>query len=54
VWQTAANPVIAWELLQSGAWKGVGVLGPEAFDPDPFMELMPKHDFPWGLEEMPA
>ena len=31
VWQTAINPVIALELLASGAWKGAGVLGPEAF-----------------------
>ncbi len=52
VWQTAVNPVIAMELLQTGAWKGTGVLGPEAFDPDPFVELMPKYDFPWGLKEM--
>jgi saccharopine dehydrogenase (NAD+, L-lysine-forming) len=52
VWQTAVGPVIAWDLLQSGAWKGTGVLGPEAFDPDPFVELMPKYDFPWGLKEM--
>jgi saccharopine dehydrogenase (NAD+, L-lysine-forming) len=28
VWQTALNPVVALELLASGAWKGVGVLGP--------------------------
>ncbi len=54
VWQTAANPVMGWELLETGAWKGAGVLGPEAFDPDPFMELMPKSDFPWGLKEMKA
>jgi saccharopine dehydrogenase (NAD+, L-lysine-forming) len=52
VWQTAVNPVIAMELLQTGVWKGSGVLGPEAFDPDPFVELMPKYDFPWGLKEM--
>jgi saccharopine dehydrogenase (NAD+, L-lysine-forming) len=54
VWQTAVNPVIAWELLQTGVWKGAGVLGPEAFDPDPFMELMPKYDFPYGHKEMKA
>jgi saccharopine dehydrogenase (NAD+, L-lysine-forming) len=54
VWQTAVNPVIAWELLETGVWKGKGVLGPEAFDPDPFVELMPKYDFPFGLKEMKA
>jgi saccharopine dehydrogenase (NAD+, L-lysine-forming) len=52
VWQTAANPVLAWELLDTGVWQGKGVLGPEAFDPDPFVEMMPKHQFPWGLKEM--
>jgi saccharopine dehydrogenase-like NADP-dependent oxidoreductase len=52
VWQTAVNPVIAWELLETGVWKGKGVLGPEAFDPDPFVELMPAYRFPWGLKEM--
>ena len=51
VWQTAVNPVIAMELLVTGAWKGTGVLGPEAFDPDPFLELMPAYDFPYGIRE---
>src|SRR5215467_10134449 len=32
VWQTAINPIVALELLATGAWKGSGVLGPEAFD----------------------
>ena len=32
VWQTAMNPVVALELLATGAWTGAGVLGPEAFD----------------------
>ena len=40
VWQTAMNPVIALELLASKAWQGTGVLGPEAFDAVPFLELM--------------
>ena len=52
VWQTAVNPVIAMELLSEGIWKGVGVLGPEAFDPDPFLERMPAYDFPMGMREM--
>ena len=30
VWQTAVNPVVALELMDSGAWSGTGVLGPEA------------------------
>jgi saccharopine dehydrogenase-like NADP-dependent oxidoreductase len=52
VWQTAVNPAIAMELLASGTWKGAGVLGPEAFDPDPFVELMPAFDFPMGMKEI--
>lgn len=53
VWQTAFNPVIAMELLETGAWKGTGVLGPEAFDPDPYVELMPAYGAKWGMSENP-
>ena len=35
VWQTAINPVVALELLATGAWSGAGVLGPEAFPARP-------------------
>ncbi len=52
VWQTAVNAVIAMELLAEGVWTGAGVLGPEAFDPDPFVERMPAFGFPWGMREM--
>lgn len=56
VWQTAINPVIALELLATGAWSGVGVLGPEAFPAGPFLSLLggagPEgYDSPWGLQE---
>lgn len=52
VWQTALNPVIGMELLASGAWSGTGVLGPEAFDPLPFLELLKgEYGSPWGIEE---
>ena len=40
VWQTAINPVVALELLASGAWSGAGVLGPEAFEPTAFLDLL--------------
>ena len=40
VWQTAINPVVALEMLASGVWDGVGVLGPEAFDAVPFLDRM--------------
>jgi len=52
VWQTGVNPVIAMELLATGVWQGAGVLGPEAFDPDPFMAKMVDYDFPYGIKEM--
>ncbi len=51
VWQTAVNPVIALELLASGAWSGTGVLGPEAFPPRPFLDLLAGYGSPWHLEE---
>jgi len=50
--QTAFNPVIAWELLNSGQWQGKGVLGPEAFDPLPYMAKMAEYGFPYGIMEM--
>jgi saccharopine dehydrogenase-like NADP-dependent oxidoreductase len=50
--QTAFNPVIAMDLLQRGHWKGVGVLGPEAFDPVPFMDKMAEYGFPYGINDM--
>ncbi|WP_037604325.1 saccharopine dehydrogenase family protein [Streptacidiphilus rugosus] len=51
VWQTAINPVVALELLATGAWSGQGVLGPEAFPPKPFLDLLTAYDSPWGLRE---
>jgi saccharopine dehydrogenase-like NADP-dependent oxidoreductase len=50
--QTAFNAVIGWDLLNSGTWKGTGVLGPEALDPIPFMEKMSEYGFPYGIKEM--
>jgi saccharopine dehydrogenase (NAD+, L-lysine-forming) len=50
--QTGFNPLIAWDLLQSGVWKGTGVMGPEAFDPVPFVEKMADYGFPYGIKEM--
>ncbi|MEZ0089292.1 saccharopine dehydrogenase family protein [Streptacidiphilus sp. EB129] len=51
VWQTAINPVIALELLASGTWSGSGVIGPEGFPPQPFLDLLVAYDSPWGLRE---
>ncbi len=52
VWQTAVNPVVALEMLATGTWAGAGVLGPEAFDAKPFLDLLAgDYASPWGLEE---
>jgi saccharopine dehydrogenase (NAD+, L-lysine forming) len=52
VWQTAINPVVALELLSRGTWSGVGVLGPEAFDAVPFLDLLTEYGSPWGRREV--
>ena len=52
VWQTAINPVVALELLANGTWSGTGVLGPEAFDAVPFLELLTAYGSPWGQMEV--
>jgi saccharopine dehydrogenase-like NADP-dependent oxidoreductase len=54
VWQTAINPVVAMELLNDGAWQGAGVLGPEAFPPEPFLKRLAELDSPHGIKEMPG
>ena len=51
VWQTAVNPLIALELLADGTWQGSGVLGPEAFDAVPFLDLLSQYGAGWGRRE---
>ena len=51
VWQTAVNPVVALELLAEGVWEGAGVLGPEAFDAVPFLDLLADYGSPHGVAE---
>jgi saccharopine dehydrogenase-like NADP-dependent oxidoreductase len=51
VLQTALNPVAALELLAAGEWEGVGVLGPEAFPPQPFLDLLAEYGAPHGIED---
>jgi saccharopine dehydrogenase (NAD+, L-lysine forming) len=51
VLQTALNPVVALELLANGGWKGSGVLGPEAFPPGPFLDLLADYGAPHGIED---
>ena len=49
--QTAVGPAVATELLAKGLWKGAGVVPPEAFDPDPYLERMAGYGFPWGIRD---
>ncbi|HEX8095900.1 saccharopine dehydrogenase family protein [Jatrophihabitans sp.] len=52
LWQTAVNPVVALELIAGGVWSGAGVLGPEAFDAAPFLDLLAgDYGSPWGISE---
>jgi saccharopine dehydrogenase-like NADP-dependent oxidoreductase len=54
VWQTAINPIIALELLHEGTWSGAGILGPEAFTPQPFLDKLVEYGSPWGQVEKPV
>lgn len=54
VWQTAINPIVALELLDEGVWKGVGVLGPEAFESHPFLERLAEMGAAHGQVEVPS
>jgi saccharopine dehydrogenase (NAD+, L-lysine-forming) len=51
VWQTAVNPIVAMELIAAGIWSGAGVIGPEALDPQPFLDLLTDYNAPWGMIE---
>jgi saccharopine dehydrogenase-like NADP-dependent oxidoreductase len=52
VWQTAINPVVALELLNERVWSGAGVLGPEAFPPNPYLERLRELGYPHGSVEL--
>jgi len=54
VWQTAVMPAIAIEMLATGAWSGSGVLGPEAFPADPFLDLLDEQGVEWEWDDWPA
>jgi len=51
VLQTALNPVVALELIASGAWQDVGVRSPEEFPPRPFLDLLADYGEPHGMVE---
>jgi saccharopine dehydrogenase (NAD+, L-lysine-forming) len=51
VWQTAVMAVVALELLAGETWSSAGVLGPEAFDAMPFLDLLADYGSPHAVEE---
>jgi saccharopine dehydrogenase-like NADP-dependent oxidoreductase len=50
-YQTGIPPVIAAELITSGAWSGAGVYSPEQLDPDPFMARLGQFGMPWRVRD---
>jgi saccharopine dehydrogenase-like NADP-dependent oxidoreductase len=51
-WQTGFNPVLVMELYAEKVWAGAGVLGAEAFDPDPYLALMERYGIHHAMMEM--
>jgi hypothetical protein len=46
---------VALELIESGVWTGAGVLGPEAFDAVPFLDLLAsEYASPWRSTDLVA
>jgi saccharopine dehydrogenase (NAD+, L-lysine-forming) len=50
VWQTAVMAVAAIELMAEGVWTGAGVLGPESFPPQPFLDMLADYGSPHAVE----
>jgi saccharopine dehydrogenase (NAD+, L-lysine-forming) len=44
---TGVPAAIGAALMVTGAWRGRGVFNVEQFDPDPFMEALPRRGLPW-------
>ena len=49
-YQTGIPPVIAARLIAQRVWRGTGVMSPEQFDPDPFLERWPARVCPGTCE----
>jgi saccharopine dehydrogenase (NAD+, L-lysine-forming) len=50
-YQTGIPPVIAARLIAAGVWRGSGVMSPEQFDPDPFLENLAREGMPWHVRD---
>jgi saccharopine dehydrogenase (NAD+, L-lysine forming) len=50
-YQTGIPPVIAARLIASGVWRGAGVMSPEQFNPDPFLQRLAREGMPWHVRD---
>jgi saccharopine dehydrogenase-like NADP-dependent oxidoreductase len=50
-YQTGIPPVIAARLIHQGPWRGTGVMSPEQFDPDPYLESQAGEGMPWHVRD---
>jgi saccharopine dehydrogenase (NAD+, L-lysine-forming) len=50
-YQTGIPPVIAARLMAQKIWRGAGVMSPEQFDPDPFLERLAGAGMPWHVRD---
>jgi saccharopine dehydrogenase-like NADP-dependent oxidoreductase len=50
-YQTGIPPVIASILISRGIWSGTGVMSPEQFDPEPFLDLLEASGMPWHVRD---
>ena len=50
-YQTGIPPVIAARLIAQRIWRGTGVMSPEQFNPDPFLEQLVREGMPWRVRD---
>ncbi|HEU5304677.1 MAG TPA: saccharopine dehydrogenase C-terminal domain-containing protein [Gemmatimonadales bacterium] len=50
-YQTGIPPVIAAGLIAQRIWRGTGVMSPEQFDPDPFLDRLAREGMPWHVRD---
>jgi saccharopine dehydrogenase (NAD+, L-lysine forming) len=50
-YQTGIPPVIAARLIAQGTWRGTGVMSPEQFNPDPFLDQLVREGMPWRVRD---
>jgi saccharopine dehydrogenase (NAD+, L-lysine-forming) len=50
-YQTGIPPVIAACLIARGVWRGTGVMSPEQFNPDPFLQRLAREGMRWHVRD---